>query len=77
MYENNLFIKDSVIFDTEYECIKKYRCKNETWIFYVLEFTYIVIIDRFINGAGHGIRKIDGINRSDNTCKKKCMIGTK
>ena len=46
MYENNLFIKDGIIYDTTYGCSKQYRCENATWLLYVFEFAYRVIIDR-------------------------------
>ena len=28
MYKNNLFIKDVIIYDIKYGCIKQYRCAN-------------------------------------------------
>ena len=28
MYEHNLFIKDVIIYDIKYGCIKQYRCAN-------------------------------------------------
>ena len=38
MYENNLFIKDGIIYDTTYGCSKQYRCENKMRILSVLEF---------------------------------------
>ena len=32
IYENNLFIKDGIIYDTTYGCIKQYRCENEMYL---------------------------------------------
>ena len=29
MYENNLFIKDDIVYDTTFECSKQYRYSNE------------------------------------------------
>ena len=40
------------------------------WILYVLLFTYIVMIDIFINAPGHGEIKIDSIRRDE----KKYLI---
>ena len=71
MNENNLFIKYSIIYDTKYEFSKQYICANTMWLLSVLEFTKIVILDRFINYPGHGRSKIDGINGSNNTYFKK------
>ena len=36
MYENNLFIKEGIIYDTKGERTKKYRCENVLWILSVL-----------------------------------------
>ena len=38
MYNDNLFIKYGIICDTKYVCSKQYRCANEMWLLYVLEF---------------------------------------
>ena len=43
------------------------------WLLSVLEFTYRVIIDIFINDTNNGRIKIDGINGSDNkNLKQNC-----
>ena len=78
MYENNLFIKNIIIYDTIDVCGNKYRCFNLIWLLSVLVFTYRVIIDRCINYPGHGIRKIYVINWPDNSYlrRKNCIIGT-
>ena len=65
MYDNNLFIKYVIIYDTTYGCRKKYRCANAMWLLSVLGFTYRVIIDIWINDTGNGKRKIDDINEDD------------
>ena len=62
MYENNLFIKDGIIYYTTYGSSKKYQCENSIWLFYVFTYTYILIIDRCINAPGYGVIEIDGIN---------------
>ena len=46
MNENNLFIKDVIIYDTTGGFRKQYRFENEIWLLSVLEFTYRVIIYR-------------------------------
>ena len=78
MYENNLFTKDGIIYDTKDGRSKQYGCENSMWLSYILEFIYKVIIDRCINAPGHGITQIDGINGSKNTYLKQkiCIIGT-
>ena len=65
MYQNNLFIKDGIIYDTTDGCIKKNIFENEMWTLSVMIFTYRVIIDRCINDPCHDIIKIDGINLYD------------
>ena len=79
IYENNLFIKDGIIYDTTYACREQYRCENAMCILYVLKLTYRVMIDIWINVKGHGISKIYSINWSEKThLKQKCfLIGTK
>ena len=75
MHEDNLFTKDGIMYDTTYECIKQYSCKNELWILSMLVFTYRVIIYRYINAPGDGRRKIDGINESDKSySRQKCAL---
>ena len=32
IYENNLFIKDGIIYDTTDGCNKQYRCENSMWL---------------------------------------------
>ena len=64
IYENNLFIKNGIIYDIKYVCSKQYRYANTMQILSVLAFTYRVIIDRCINYPVHVRRKIDGINGS-------------
>ena len=79
MYDNNLFIKYGIIYDTKDGCSKKCRqCENLMWLLYALEFTYRVIIYRCMNDPGRGRSKIDGINGSGKTYLKQkiCMIGT-
>ena len=39
MYENNLFIKYGIIYDTANGCSKQYICKNSMWLLSVLVFT--------------------------------------
>ena len=73
MCENNLFIKDGIIYDTTYGCIKRCTYANEMWLFSVLEFTHRGIIYRCITDPGCGRSKIDGINGADKTySKQKC-----
>ena len=73
MYDNKFVIKDGIIYDTTYGCSKKYRCTNAMWILSVLEFTYIVIIDRCTNATDNGRSKVEGVNGSDKTYfKQKC-----
>ena len=67
MYENNVYIKDGIIYDTIYGCIKQYICENSMWLLSVLAFTYIVIIDRCINAPGNGRSKLYGINGYNQT----------
>ena len=67
MYDNNLSVKDGIIYDTTDGYSKQYRCKNFMWRLSVLAFTCRVIIYRCINSPGHGRSKIDGINGSDKT----------
>ena len=71
MYENNLFIKYGIIYNTENGCSKQYRCENTMCILSALVFTYIVIIDRCINVPGHGRSKIDDMNGSDRDIIRK------
>ena len=73
MYEENLFIKDGIIYYTTYKYNKKYRYSNAMWILYMLSFTYIVIIDIFINDNGFLRSKIDAINVSEESyLRGKC-----
>ena len=65
MYENNLFIKDGIIYDTTYGCSKQYKCANAMWLLSVFEFTYILIADICINTTGRGRSKLDVINGSN------------
>ena len=58
---------DGIIYNTTDGCSKQYRCANSMWMFSILAFTLIVIIDILNNAPGSGIIKIDGINRSDKT----------
>ena len=67
MYDNDFFIKYGIIYDTPDGCRKYYICANQMWLLYVLAFTYIVVIDTCINYTGHGISKICGINKSENS----------
>ena len=64
MYEGNLLIKDSKIYDTADGCSKKYICVNELWLLSVRLFTYIVIIYWCISSTCHGKSKIDDLNAS-------------
>ena len=65
MYEENLFIKDGIMYDTTDGCSKQYRFENQMCLLSVLAFTYIVTIDKFINSPDDGKIKIYGINGSD------------
>ena len=78
MYENNLFIKDGIIYDTTYGCSKQYTFENTMWLLSVLELTKRVIIDRCINAPGNGRSKRYVINGAYKTYlkQKMCMIGT-
>ena len=78
IYDNNFSIKYDIIYDTTNGCSKQYRCANATWRLYVFVFTYRVVIDTRINATGYVRRKIDDINRADNTYSKQkmCIIGT-
>ena len=38
MYEDNLFIKDCIVYVNIYGCSKEYKCANELWLLSVLEF---------------------------------------
>ena len=67
MYEENVFIKDGLLYDTAYGCSKQYRYTNAMCILYLLEFTNRVIIYRCINALGYGRRKIYGINVAEKT----------
>ena len=71
IYEENLFIKDGIIYDTTDICSKKYRCENAVWVLFVLAFTHRVIIHGYINAPGRGRIKI-----VDTLKAKICMIGT-
>ena len=64
MYENNLFIKDGIMYYTTYGCSKQYIFTNKMWKLSVLTFIYRVVIDRCVNYHVHSRSKIDGINRS-------------
>ena len=44
MYENDLFIKDVIIYDTTYGCSKQFICSNSTRMLSALVFIYRVII---------------------------------
>ena len=78
MYDNIVFIKDGIIYDTIYQCSKQYICANIMWILSLLEFTYRVIIYILINYPGHERRKIYGINGYEKSYlrQKICMIST-
>ena len=65
-HENNLFIKDGIVYDTTYGCVKQYICADTVWLLSVLEFTHRVIIDICINDPGNGRSKVYGIRGSDN-----------
>ena len=39
MYDDNLFIKDVIIYDNTYQCIKQYIRENAMWLLSVLAFT--------------------------------------
>ena len=67
MHENNLFIKDSIIYVNIDVGRKKYICENSIWLLYVLEFTYILIIDVCINDPGHSRTIIYGIHEYEKT----------
>ena len=71
MHEKKLIIKDGIIYDNIYECIKKYICENVMWLLFALKFTHRVIEDRLINTLGNNIIKMDGINGSGNTYFKQ------
>ena len=73
MYADNLVINYGIIYDNIGRYIKKYTCVNELWLLSVLSFTYRVVIYRNIDYFGNGIRKIDGINRSEKSyLRQKC-----
>ena len=65
MYDIKFFIKDAIIYDTTYGCSKQYRSANSMSLFFVLVFTYRVIIYGGINAPGQGRSKIDGIHAFD------------
>ena len=71
MYENNLFIKDGIIYDTKDGCIKQYRCANRICILSILVFTHRVIIDKLVHVPGHSRSKIYGINGVNKTYLKQ------
>ena len=73
IYQNKLFIKYGIIYDTKDGCSKQYRSANEMWIFSVLEFTHIVIIDRLVNAPGDVRIKIDDFTGSENTYLKQIV----
>ena len=64
IYANKFLINDGIIYDTTYGCSKQYRCINEIWLIYVLEFTHRLIIYESINSQGRVRRKIYGIYES-------------
>ena len=78
MYDNNLFIKYGILYDTTVGCSKQYRFANAMWLLGVLKSAYIVIMYICIDDPGRGRIKIYGINRSNKTYFKKtiCMIVT-
>ena len=45
MYENNVFKKDIIIYDTTDGYRKQYICADTIWLLSLLEFTYTVIVD--------------------------------
>ena len=66
MYDSNLIIKYSIIYDTIDIFRTQYRCKNSMYILSVLLFTHILILYRCINAPGHGRSIIDVINGAYN-----------
>ena len=64
MYDNKLFIKGGIIYDTTDGCRIQYRCANTMWPLSVLEFTQKVIIYRWIIAPCHRRSKIYGIHGS-------------
>ena len=71
MYDNNLFIKDGIIYDTTDVCNKQYICSDAMRILSELVFIYRVIIDICINIPVRGRNKIYGTNGADNTYLKQ------
>ena len=71
MYDNNLFIKDGIIYYTTDGFSKQYRCSNAMWLLYALEFSYKVIIYTCNNAPGRGRSKIHDINLHSNTYLKQ------
>ena len=67
MYENIVFIKDAILYDTTDRCSKQYRCANEMWLLSVFELTYRVITNICINYSGNGRIIIYGIDGPNNT----------
>ena len=70
MYENNLFVKDGIIYDTTDGCRNIYRCANSMRLLSVLAFTYRVKLDILVNAPVCRRSKIDGINRSEKSISK-------
>ena len=66
MYDNKLFIKDGIIYDTTDGCSKQYRCENSMWLLSVLTFTHRLLMGSCINYPGHGKRKLDSIDLANN-----------
>ena len=57
MYDNNLFVKDGIIYDTTGGCSKKYKSENAFWLLSVSSFTYRLIsrttlVDHVKDGDG-------------------------
>ena len=71
MYDNNLFIKYGIMYDTIYVYSKQYRCAKAMCLSSTLEFTHRVIIDRCINAPGHGRSKMYGIHGAKKTYLKQ------
>ena len=74
MYENKLFINDSIVYDNMDGYSNQCICANEKWIWYVLLFTHRLITDIWIIYPDHVRIKIYGINGAIKTyLKGKCV----
>ena len=62
MYNNILFVKDGIIYNTTDVCSKQYICDHLLWTLSVLGFTYRGVIYRYINYPENGRIKIYGTN---------------